>query len=324
MNEPDPIETLLRVTGRRPAVSADRTGRVRDAARARWMSEVAGRARRRRVRWVVSMASAAVAIVAVGLGFRMLRPPIPAEPSGVRVERVWNVAQLPVGSIVPRGYVVTTGLDARVALRAATGHSVRLDIDTTLRVISGSEFALERGAVYVDAHRGSAPSGTSIRINTPVGTVEDRGTQFEARLEGSALALRVREGVVTVQRRDERFEAREGQTLRLGASGPVDRTEDAATGAAWSWVEAIAPAMEIDGKSLLDFLHWIARERGVRLEFDDPGLAEKAPKTVLRGSIAGMTPEQAVTSVLATCGLRHRWEDGALVVGPGPERPRSP
>ncbi len=324
MNELDPIERLLKATGRRPAVSADRTERVRDAVSLRWQSEVARHARRRRIGWVVSLATAAVVVAAVGLGIRSQRSSIMPELSGVRVERVVNVALFPVGSIVPRGASVTTGPDARVALRAPTGHSLRLDTDTGLRVLSGSEFVLERGAIYVDAHRGTASSAASIRIHTPVGTIEDQGTQFAARLDGGALSLRVREGVVTVQGPAGRLVAQAGQALRLDASGRVDRAEDARTGEGWTWVEAIAPMMEIEGRSLLDFLDWIVRERGVRLQFVDTGLAGKAPAIVLSGSIAGMTLEQATTSVLATCGLSHRWENGALLVGGEPHRPRSP
>ena len=315
MTEIDPIETLLKATGRRPAVSVDRTDRVREVVHAHWRSEMARCARRRRIGWVLSMASAAAAVAVVGLGIHMLRSPSPPEPSGVSVERVWNVAQLSVGSILPRNLAITTGPDARVALRAATGHSVRLDFDTTLTVRAGGVFALQQGAVYVDSERGDASSIASITIETPIAAIEDKGTQFEARLAGEALSVRVREGVVTVQRRDERFVANAGQSLRLEASGEPILSEDDGTGASWEWVTAIAPMMEIEGKSLREFLDWIARERGVRVRFEDAQLAEKAPNIMLNGSIAGMTLEQATTSVLATSGLSHRWERDALIVG---------
>jgi ferric-dicitrate binding protein FerR (iron transport regulator) len=271
----------------------------------------------------VSLASAAAVLAAVGLGYDRFRTPVAPEPSGVRVERVTNVAQLPLGWTVPRGGAVATGPDGRVALRAPTGHSLRLDVGTTLRVLAGAEFVLEQGAVYVDSGAGQASPGAVVRIHTPYGSVEDRGTQFEARLDGGSLTLRVREGVVSVSRDGERLVTNAGQSLRVGAAGTVDRADDPGPGEGWSWVEAIAPMMEIEGRPLLDFLNWSARERGVRLRFEDDRLAEKAPKIVLKGSIAGMTLEQALTSVLPTCGMTHRWEPGALVVGaPAPPRSR--
>lgn len=338
MTNHDPIEALLKATGRRPAVPADRTDRVRDVARAGWRREVARRARHRRIGWGVSLAAAAVVVVAVGVGIRSLRPSITPELSGVRVERVANAAwarqrsfplfrpkaPLQVGSIVSCGDEVTTEHDARVALRAPSGHSVRLDADTTLRVLSDRVFALERGAVYVESSGGIAVRETSLRIGTPMGTIEDLGTQFEVRLDGGSLSLRVREGAVTLQASAERLVAHAGQTLRLDASGRVERTEDAGTGGGFPWAETIAPMMQIEGRSLLEFLDWVVRERGVRLRFADTGLAEKAPTIVLRGSIAGMTLEQATTSILATCGMSHRCEPGVLVVGTEHESPRLP
>jgi hypothetical protein len=317
MTQKDPIEALLKSTGRRPPVDADRTGRVRDAVRATWTLEVEAGARRRRVGWIVSLASAAAAVAAIGLGARFFGPTLAPEPSGVRVERVSNAPTLTVGLIVSRGATVTTGADARVALRAATGHSVRIDENTSLRVVSGAEFALLRGAVYVDSNSGNAGATESIRIETPVGTVLDLGTQFEARLADGTLELRVREGVVSVERGAAgRHVVRAGQALSLAASGRVETVEDPESGDTWTWVESIMPMMDIEGRTLRDFLDWVVRERGARLRFPDPAVAAKAPSIVLRGSIAGMTLDQATTSVLTTCGLRHRWEAGVLVVTP--------
>ena len=82
--------------------------------------------------------------------------------------------------------------------------------------------------------------------------------------------------------------------------------------------------MEIEGRFLLDFLQWDARERGVRLVFTDEKLAARARTIVLSGSIAGMTLDEATTSVLTTCGLIHRWEGESLVVGFGATPPRTP
>ena len=178
MTNHDSIEALLKATGRRPAVHADRTDRVRDAAHAGWRREVARRVRHRRIGWGMSLAAAAVVVVAVGLGIRALLPAIAPPLSGIRVERVANdawarqrsfslfrsKAPLHVGSILSWDDEVTTGADARVALRAPSGHSLRLDTDTTLRVLSDRVFALEideqpdsRAYFFLEADRGTMP-----------------------------------------------------------------------------------------------------------------------------------------------------------------------
>jgi ferric-dicitrate binding protein FerR (iron transport regulator) len=317
MNGHDSIEALLKATGRRPAIPADRTERVRAAVHDAWRREVGRRASQRRIGWGLSLAAAAVIVVGVGLGIRALRPSIAPRSSGIRVERVAN-AGLQVGATVSWGDEVRTGADARVALRIPSGHSLRLDTDTTLRVRSDREFSLERGALYVDLRSEPTRLAPSVRIDTPVGSIEDQGTQFAVRFAGDSLSLQVREGAVTLSSPSGRAVAKAGQALTLDASGRIVRSEDAGRGAGWAWAEAIAPMMEIEGRSLLDFLEWAVRERGVRLQFSDAGLAGRAPAIVLKGSIAGMTVEQATASVLATCGAIHRWDGGALVVGTGP------
>ncbi len=338
MTDHDPIEALLKATGPRPAVPKERADRVRAATRTAWRRQLAESAGRRRTRWVISLAAAAIVVVAVGLGLRSLGPSTTTEHSGIRVERVANAAwarhgslpvfrsraPLHVGVIVPWNSEVMTGADARLSLRSSTGHSLRLDIDTTLRVVSDRVFALERGAVYVESSGETATPESSLRIDTAVGTIEEVGTQFEVRVRGRSLSLRVREGAASLQLPAERIVAHAGQSLRVDASGRIALGEDAVTGGGWAWVEAIAPMMVIDGRTLSEFLEWIARERGVRLQFSDTSVAEKAPAITLKGSIAGMTLEEATTAVLPSCGANHRWEPGVLVIGMDPEGPRFP
>ena len=331
MTDHDPIEALLKATGRRPAIPADRACRVREAALTQWRAEAAQR-RRRRFAWAASPAAAAVIVTAVGWLIHAVRAPAPIETAALHVDRVVNAVwartgsvplvqskvALRAGSIVAIGSTVTTWADARVALAGSAGESVRLDTGTTLRVVSGRSFVLEHGAVYVDSGGEHVGGTMPIRIDTPLGTIEDQGTQFEARLDAGSLRVRIREGAVTVHTRAGPLAAHAGQMLSVDPSGRNERTGDAGPTAAWAWAEAIAPPMAIDGRSLSEFLDWVARERGMRVRFADAALAERATSIVLSGSIAGMTLDQATASVLAASGLAHRWEHGALVVGVAP------
>ena len=90
MNDHDAIEALLKATGRRPAVPADRTDRVRAAAYDGWRREVARRARHRRIGWGVSLAAAAAVVVALGLGIRALRPSMTPGEKWARSSRTWT------------------------------------------------------------------------------------------------------------------------------------------------------------------------------------------------------------------------------------------
>lgn len=324
MND-DAIEAILAAIGRRPAVDAVRTERVREAARAAWQAELAIRTRRRRVLVFVSLAAAAIVVAAIGLASRSQWAGFDAS-AGLVVERIEGVpsahrvgvsfrrsiGSLRVGSVVHAEVELSTATDARVSLRAPSGHSVRLDSGSTMRIDSDSSFTLTRGGIYVDTGVRRGPGSKSITIVTPIGTIDDVGTQFEARFEDGALAVRVREGEVTVRAAASSTTVRGGEVLTLDAAGRIERTGD--PNARIPWAEAIAPSMAIEGRSLLEFLDWVARERGVGVRFTDPNLAKKAPSIVLRGSIDGMSLEEATRSVLSTCGLTPRFEKDVLVV----------
>jgi fido (protein-threonine AMPylation protein) len=72
--------------------------------------------------------------------------------------------------------------------------------------------------------------------------------------------------------------------------------------------------MEIEGRSLREFLDWMARERGFRIRFSSGDLEADAGSIRLNGSIRGMTLDQALESVLLASGMRHRIEADLLVV----------
>jgi len=299
---------------------------VRAAAHDVWRAEVARRTRRRRV---IGGASLAAALLLAAALVQTLRAPGPSGPGVLGVERIENAAwgetasipffrsrvDLRPGSTVPRGSRVTTGEGARVALRAPSGHSLRLDRNSALRVVGDRAFALERGAVYVDSGGADGAAPRPIRIETPLGVIDEVGTQFEARLDGSVLRVRVREGEVTVVARAAPRTARAGQAVTVDSSGRIEQNEDPGAPDDWGWTETVAPAFEIDGRSLASFLNWATRERGVRVRFASPALAQRAQTIVLRGSVTGMSLEQATASVLVSSGLTGRWEPGALVVG---------
>jgi ferric-dicitrate binding protein FerR (iron transport regulator) len=152
------------------------------------------------------------------------------------------------------------------------------------------------------------------RLDTPFGPVADRGTQFEARVHEGTLILRTREGSVTLRAAAGGLTVSAGERLEVGPGGRIDRSDEAPTSPEWAWAASIAPSMAIEGRSLREFLDWLVREHGGRLEFDDPALAGRAPGIVLRGTIEGMSLDEALRSVSATCGVTSRWEGDILVV----------
>jgi len=192
------------------------------------------------------------------------------------------------------------------------GASVRLDRKTSAVVDSASQLTLQRGTAYVDTKPGTG--GAALQITTALGVVRHSGTQFEVRLEAAALQVRVREGSVAVEASGERWISQAGELLVLARGRPPERRAIATSGPEWSWVSDAAPPFRLEGATVPAFLHWIARENGWTAEFMDPSLRARVERTVLHGSIDGLTAEEALAAVLPTCGLTSRREGDRLIV----------
>ena len=218
------------------------------------------------------------------------------------------------GDSIGRGREMTTHDDVRVAIRLASGYSVRMDEQTHLRFLSDRILVLDRGAVYVDSGSRYRESGGSIEIRTSLGRVWDIGTQFEVRTMDAYLLVRIREGSVSVKDREGLLELEAGYELTIDRSGKTVRRRLAPFAREWSWIAQVTPPMDLEGRSLREFLDWMARERGLSLEFATQDLPRIASKITLSGSIKEMTLDHALASVLETCGMTYRIESGSLVV----------
>lgn len=307
----DAIGRLVRLAGPRTQVPPDRAERVHDRVLQVWERSV----RRRRLRRAAWMGSGTLVAVAASL-FLVLRvgpapppEPPPLGPTVARVERAEGVPTVRVGSEAPRalvagvevrvGEILETGPDERVALRWDTGHSIRLDRASRLRLSAERDLLLERGAVYVD----SAGVPAAIEVTTSRGSVQEIGTQFEVRLAEETVRIRVREGSI---RWDGEEDVVAGNELTVLEDGSRRRAACDLHGPQWRWTQEIAPRFALEGASLEEYLGWVARETGRRVEFHDPSIREAAGEVRLHGDLEAMSPEQTLAAVLPTCGLRHR------------------
>jgi ferric-dicitrate binding protein FerR (iron transport regulator) len=278
------------------------------------------------------MAAAVLITIAVALWRRPEQAPAGATAVAT-VEAVNGAALLEPRHLAPgpssglaSGDTITTGESGRAALRLASGHALRLDVGSAVRIVSERTLALERGAIYVEGSDGADRQG-GVEVETPFGVVTDVGTRFEVRLveenrgdgehdgdTAHALEVRVRDGAVRLTTERGTFEAVAGNALHVERGGDAERATAAPYGEAWRWVEAVRPPVEIEGTSLESFLDWAARESGRHWRFTDADTAAGAAGTVIHGSIDGLDVEAALTTVLPSCGLRHRVEGDVLVI----------
>ena len=320
--ESDDIARLIAAAGRRPAPD----GAVRDSVRAAieqvWLEEAGRRRGRRALRWA---AAAAVVTTAVGLAWFGLR-------GGV------SEAPMPVGTLVAaRGTVHLTSpsdrgpivagsrLDAGTTVRTgANGYLVLTASSIDLRVGPGSALDLDRpghvqlthGRIYVD----SGPEGLGhepLVVDTPFGRVNHLGTQFQVVVHSSSMQVSVRSGRVNVsERRGRRETLTRGQGVAVYRGGAIERLAITPYGRIWAWVNTLTPDFPIDGRPLSEFLAWYTRETGRTLALQGAGTQAAIDQTRLSGSIAGLTPTEALAAVMATTRLQYDMNSpGELRIG---------
>ncbi len=218
---------------------------------------------------------------------------------------------LSVGARIETG----DGEESQVALRLGGGQSVRLNAATTVVLAAADRLELARGTLYVDTG-GDAAAAHPVEIATSVGVVRDIGTQFEVQIgdgEAALLRVRVREGAISLSNGGT-HEAVAGEELHLDAAGTLSRGAVPRTGAAWSWVQQVAPSLDIEGASLVTYLEWVARETGWEIDFAPEALEESLAAVSLHGSIEGLTPQESLGVVLPGSGLGWTESDGRLIL----------
>jgi len=309
----DPVESLLLLTGSRHEVSPERLARMRSVAHDAWHESLRDRARTRVRGWIIGgigLAAAATVWITVSLRQPPTTPlPGAAQPSSVvaRVLLATPPGSLKAGDTLQAGAVVDTPAGTFLTLRLESGSEVRLDAATILHVVDTQHLELVRGAVYYDGH------DTALRIDTPIGTVRDIGTRFELRILDRGVRVRVREGLVRLDRSGRLDDAGPGSEM-VATSGGVTHGQTPRYGSGWAWTERAAAPFALDGQTLSAFLAWIAREGGWSIQFADEALERSATSTIVRGSIAGLTTEEALSVVLPTCGLEHHVTGGRVTI----------
>lgn len=329
MTDERDIERVLQAAGRREPVPPAIEHAAREHLRAEWRKIVAERGGERRRRVVFAVAASAAAAV-VGLWLVTSEHRAVSRPFGtmaiaegdVRVRDGWlqGWKSAPAGLALATGQSLETGTDGRAGLAMPGLASVRLDHDTRLRLAAADRLVIERGTLYVDAGI-ERPGETRLVVETAAGAVRHVGTQYEVRVEGSEVRLRVREGRVEWRSRTgavERGEA--GDELTIASNGTVARESAPIYGESWDWIGSTTPAIDIEGRPLAQFLSWAGRELGREVVFATPAVEREAAAIVVHGSVAGLTPREALDAVLATTSVRGALDEGRIVVSGGSTR----
>ncbi len=325
------LANLMKLAGERAKIPLSIESRIHHRVQREWRASMAKsnadkiyeavhrswrrKALRTRLRhWLVPTGIAATVVIAV---LSILQPETVPVRVAASVSRVIGsgdlLAEHPQGSAVYADELISTQSGEGISLLLARGESLRLDENTRIRIEAADHFTLLAGRLYADSGQFIYRDG-GLRVDTAFGVVTDIGTQFSVAVTDRALDVAVREGRVDVVSQRATHAARMGERLTLipGERASLGRLE--AYDDYWSWIVERTPSFDMTGRSLLDFLKWAARETGRELRFQTNESRMSAMRTDLHGSTAGMTPDEALVSTLATTRFEYRIEIGRIVI----------
>lgn len=328
-------ERALRESLEVHALSPEALARIRRATEAEWRAHLVEPVRGR---WLAPAAAASIAVLAISLAwiFLVRGAVMPGEffasleiahqPGVVERLPLWRDAVLKEGAEIRAGQKLRAGGAAVMALPGdgtrANGN-LRVAPGTALEVISSDAVRLERGELYVDIPPGAGTRHRFVAI-TDAGEFRHVGTQFALSVQNGTTRLRVREGSVRWQAADGESFVEAGTEVVIDARHGVTRRTLDTSGTQWSWVESLAPGMDIEGRPLVEFLDWIARETGRKLVITDEAARAQVAAIRMHGNVRGLAPLQALEAVMASTTLRFDLPAGAIRVSFAGEPPAPP
>ena len=322
------LEQLLSKATPRPVPDEAHTAAAREALRAEWKG-VTGRHRSRRR--LLHFAVAASVLVAVFSLFNTLRVPAVDLVQVAAIQKsfgsIFFVSEQSI--VTPHdsqqnihlGETISTGDDAGIALAWLGGGSLRLDENTTIEFRDASSVYLREGQVYFDSTPSNLIAGAhnadpgSFVIETAYGRVTHIGTQFVTGVDDKMLKVSVREGRVDVEGQYYQRTAERGQQLQFaGRQQPLVLSFDV-YGDAWNWVAERSPAVDVDGRTLPEFLNWVGRELGREIVYGDEArnIAMDPDRNKLVGGVSD-EPAEALHMRMSTAGLDADFDEGVINV----------
>jgi len=303
----DTLTALIKLAGPSAEIDSRVEDRVYTAVHREWSRN---KPWSQPVRWALPFALAASILIAFSL---RESDTVPQPQTVGSVTVAMGETGLKVGDHVNTGDVLDTSNGHGVSLALNDDISLRVDAETLIKVDSANEFTLMAGRIYIDTGD-RIYSDRHVTVHTASGVATDVGTQFSVRFENADMSVAVREGQVDLNEGDQIHTAQRGDkiTVRPGKAAQYDVVP--VTGEQWGWALALAPTFDIENRSLLDFLRWVARETGLELSIESDEMRMETMRPKLHGSVDGMSPLEALEAVLATTDFEYSIDGDTIKV----------
>jgi len=324
MRDDDAVEALLENAVPRPTPPAQDEKIVRDAVHAEWQAVTHKHRTRQRMTY---FAIAATVVLGIAVTFNALQV---ADVQAVQVATISKshgsiyllgeqseLHEMRDLSSITAEQVIETDANAGIGLEWGSGGSLRVDENTRIEFKSPELVYLDRGRIYFDSQPSqlvAAITGSGFEIQTEHGSVKHLGTQYMTDVNSNSLTVSVREGEVEVNGAYvNKALAVAGKQLTVSGGAQPSVLDIDGYGAAWDWVEATAPNVDMNGRSTFEFLQRIGRETGLIVKFENAAAETLARGGVLHGKI-DMDPRSELEFRMSGEDLSYRIDGGTIYV----------
>jgi len=322
----DPMELVLRNVNPRPKPPAEVEQAVYEHVLGDWKKLRANKKRRKKVVYWSVAASVLMALLIRSLLYQF-DGAIDRTEALASVEKLKGSISISVDNIPVQlapgdkynllfsGQTFSTAANSGASLKWGENSTIRVDQNSEIYLHSNTKVELLAGQIYVDIPPGpgQTPSTVELRIITHLGVIDHIGTQFMVSSDATSVEVKVREGAVSIDNSKQVFVTATGQQSILGQSDQVSHKAISTHDPDWRWAEKLAPAFELDGRPLSDFLAWVSRETGKEILFDTQIAEDAAKTTIMHGSVDD-EPLLALELVLQTNELSWYEQDGKIIL----------
>ncbi|MFK7864302.1 MAG: FecR domain-containing protein [Pseudohongiellaceae bacterium] len=298
------IAEILTAIGPRPKASEEMAAEVKANVKKIWHEEVEQRKNHKNYgRWFAAAASLVVAVSAIFFLPQNENPEVFAsliQNTGIIEYRnktqQWSL--LSSDQALSPGTELRSGNASYGSLDLSNGMTLRMDQNTRLSFEALDRIYLATGGIYAESH--SELDEQSITIETQWGSARDIGTRFEVRADADQWRVQVRDGLVVVNQNTITNTLAANERLVIDKNDQVTKETVSAADQSWHWTQHAPSLFNMEGANLKDFINWWSRETGRVVHFRNTEDLSSSEKTILHGSLEGVSVTDSLEVVLAT------------------------
>ena len=214
-------------------------------------------------------------------------------------------------SPIKAGQWIKTPATGFVSFALSDESQVRLNSNTLLHIDSKMQLNLIKGELYHDA---DTQNTLPLIIKTALGEIQHIGTRYAVSVDSMALTVKVRNGRVKVDSSLLTTTLDKGNLIELTNTGTVNHSSITAYDSSWDWTQKATKPININHKSLKDFISHYAHEKGLDVNWNN--LKEKTAQVELVGDFDSLNQSQLLKTVFLSTKFDFEINKGILTIVP--------